>query len=97
MPSNEEICRAAWLTDGVVGVPEEWSASNREWMPASILIDVGKRVRALQGTVAAQGEAIKAMAAALAAHDETVDADALVARITTAIESVTVRLDVTGG
>lgn len=94
--SNADIVKAVWLTDGVVGVPEDWSPGNTEWMPASILIDVAKRVRSLQGTVAAQGEAVKALAAALAAHDEHIDADALVARITAAIESVTVRLDVAG-
>lgn len=94
VPLTKEDVKTLWLTDGVVGVPEDWSPGNAEWMPASILVDIGKRVRALQGTVAAQGEAIKGLAAALAAHDEQIDADALVARIEAAIESVTVRLEV---
>src|SRR5690606_1629331 len=45
----------------------------------------------------AQGAAIREMAAALAARDEAVDVDALVARITEQIERVTVRLDVQTG
>jgi len=47
--------------------------------------------------VEAQGAAIREMAAALAARDEAVDVDALVARITEQIERVTVRLDVQTG
>jgi hypothetical protein len=47
--------------------------------------------------VEAQGAAIREMAAALAARDEAVDVDAIVARIEAAIERVTVRLDVQTG
>ncbi|MFJ5037924.1 peptidoglycan recognition protein family protein [Streptomyces parvulus] len=48
------IAKAAWLTDGVVSVPAEWtSASNPQWAPASILIDEGKRMRDVQAKVAA--------------------------------------------
>lgn len=64
------IAKAAWLTDGVVSVPEEWgTADNREWMPASIAIDTGKRVRAIQAStvqLVAQGAAQDAVLAKLA-------------------------------
>lgn len=54
-------------------------------------------VERLVPLVEAQGAAIREMAAALAARDEAVDVDALVARITEQIERVTVRLDVQTG
>lgn len=95
--TNTEIARAVWETDGVVGVPTEWSSTNPEWKPASILIDVGKRVRALNAKLDAQNTAITELAktvSALAANTAAIDPDALVARIQGAIESVTVRLDV---
>ena len=48
------VARAAWLTDGVLGVPADWTTpGNPEWKPASIAIDTGKRVRALQASTAA--------------------------------------------
>ncbi|MEU5608463.1 glycoside hydrolase family 25 protein [Streptomyces sparsogenes] len=93
--SNKDIASAVWETDGVVGVPPEWtSKGNPEWKPASILIDLGKRVRSLDAKLTAQTATIKALADALAARDGSVDVDALVSRITQAIERVTVRLDV---
>lgn len=51
-------------------------------------------VERLVPMVEAQGAAIRELAAALAARDEAVDVDAIVARIEAAIERVTVRLDV---
>src|SRR5690606_38808381 len=54
-------------------------------------------VERLVPLVEAQGAAIREMAAALAARDEAVDVDALVARITEQIARVTVRLDVQTG
>lgn len=54
-------------------------------------------VERLVPLVEAQGAAIREMAAALAARDEAVDVDALVARITEQIERITVRLDVQTG
>ena len=54
-------------------------------------------VERLVPLVEAQGAAIREMAAALAARDEAVDVDALVARITEQIERVHVRLDVQTG
>jgi hypothetical protein len=93
--SKADICKAVWETDGVVGVPDGWgSKGNTEWKPASILIDLGKRVRSLEATTAAQAATIDKLADALASGAGA-DLDALKAEIRAAIESVTVRLDVT--
>jgi hypothetical protein len=65
------IARAAWLTDGVVAVPPEWTTKdNPQWAPASILLDEGKRVRGLEAgvrQVLAQGAAQDAVLAKLVA------------------------------
>lgn len=46
------VCKATWQTDGVVGVPADWTTpDNPQWAPASILIDEGKRLRALAAKV----------------------------------------------
>lgn len=46
------VAKAAWLTDGVVAVPADWTTTdNPEWRAASILIDEGKRVRGLEVAV----------------------------------------------
>ncbi|WP_431781694.1 LysM peptidoglycan-binding domain-containing protein [Streptomyces chumphonensis] len=100
MPSAREIAEAVWETDGLIEVP--WGTdTNPEWMAKSILVSTGEvlrevrgRVKSLQSEVSAQSAAITELAKALAAHHQEVDADALVARITAAIENVTVRLDV---
>ena len=64
------VAKAAWLTDGVVTVPADWTtADNPEWMPASLVIDAGKRIRSVQTTVTqvlAQGAAQDAVLAKLA-------------------------------
>lgn len=53
-----------------------------------------RRLAALQVTLDAQNATIKALVDALAARDEEIDVEALVARIESAIENVTVRLEV---
>lgn len=76
-------------------IPVPWgSAENPEWQAKSLLVEANKRIRAVEALLQAQGAAIGQLAAALAAHHEEVDVDALVARIEAAIEGVTVRLDV---
>lgn len=64
------VAKAAWLTDGVVTVPADWTTpDNPEWMPASLVIDAGKRTRLIQATVTqllAQGAAQDAVLAKLA-------------------------------
>lgn len=95
MPSVEDI----WEWDGI---PSPRNASthkqNPTWKPASFLQENAERIRDLQVSVAANGAAIgelaKTVAALAADRGQAVDADALVARIEAAIESVTVRLDV---
>ncbi|MDT0567929.1 N-acetylmuramoyl-L-alanine amidase [Streptomyces sp. DSM 3412] len=94
--SNADICKAVWKTDTVVGVPEAWtSAGNPEWQPASILIDIGKRVRALQTAEAGQSAAIAALAKLVGSG---VDTAAVVAAVQAAIADavVNVSVDVTG-
>ena len=95
MPSVEDI----WEWDGI---PSPRNASthkkNPTWKPSSFLQENAERIRDLQVAVAANGAAItelaKTVAALAADRGQAVDADALVARIKAAIESVTVRLDV---
>ncbi|MGI5288015.1 peptidoglycan recognition protein family protein [Nonomuraea polychroma] len=77
------------------------SAENPEWQAGNVLVNTAKWTRDIREAVAVlsakldvQGVAIRELAAALAAHNETVDADALVGRIEAAIERVTIRLDV---
>ncbi|WP_237519763.1 peptidoglycan recognition protein family protein [Streptomyces sp. HUCO-GS316] len=46
------VAKAAWMTDGVLTVPAEWtSADNPQWAALSILVDQGKRVRGLETAV----------------------------------------------
>lgn len=46
------VAKAAWMTDGVLTVPPEWtSADNPQWAALSILVDQGKRVRGLEAAV----------------------------------------------
>lgn len=96
--TNKDLCRAVWETDGVVGVPAGWGAKgNTEWKPSSLLVDLGKRVRALQAEAVVQNATIAELTrtvAALATNTAAVDVEELVGRITQAIENVTVRLDV---
>lgn len=97
--TKADIYDAVWKTDAVTA-PDTAAdrATNEDWQPQSYLRDIGNRVRATQATVAAQNAAITELArtvAVLAANSAAVDPEALVARITAAIESVTVRLDVT--
>ncbi|MCZ0996394.1 peptidoglycan recognition family protein [Streptomyces noursei] len=72
-------------------------SGNSEWMAASIDIDTGKRVRALQAEAVVQNATIAELArtvAQLATNAAAVDVEQLLGRITQAIENVTVRLDV---
>lgn len=101
MPLTKDDVAKVWKTDGVIGVPADWSPGNNEWTAASLLIDQGKRLRSLQASVAAQGAAITALSTALGRVDEALDVDALVARVraevTAAVESIDVRLEAISG
>lgn len=100
MPLTKTDVKTIFTTDGVIGVPEDWSPGNAEWTAASLLVDMGKRLRSLQANDAAQTAAITSLATALGRVDEALDVDALVAKvraeITAAVESIDVRLDTTG-
>lgn len=64
------VAKAAWLTDGVLAVPADWTTKdNPEWRAAAILIDEGKRIRAIETAVKqvlAQGAAQDALLSVLA-------------------------------
>lgn len=84
--------RRIWTTDGILPAPVD-NTDNPYWAPHSYLRDTNRRLRDVQAKLAAQEAAITELARALAAHDEQVDADALIARITQAIESIDIRLE----
>ncbi|MFF3497371.1 N-acetylmuramoyl-L-alanine amidase [Streptomyces sp. NPDC002795] len=93
--TKKDIYDAVWRTDSVPA-PETSSTikTNPTWQAVSVLSDIANRVRGTEATVNAQSATIKTLAQALAKQDTKVDVDALMQRITDAIESVTVRLDV---
>jgi hypothetical protein len=66
------------------------SEENPDWQAKSLLVNTNQRLRAVQATLDAQGATIRELVAVLAARDEEIDVDALVARI----EGITVRFDV---
>lgn len=94
-PVKQALCRAAWLTDGVTGVPSEWtSATNPEWQPWSAIVTDGNKLRSIETAVGALTEAglteaqIQAIADKVAAAPQLADtiaskvADLLAARLT---------------
>jgi len=51
---KQALCRAAWLTDGVTGVPAEWtSPTNPEWAPWSAIVTDGNKLRTIESKVGA--------------------------------------------
>ncbi|WP_326646044.1 peptidoglycan recognition protein family protein [Streptosporangium sp. NBC_01755] len=77
------------------------SKENPEWQAGNVLVNAAKWAKDIRETVAglgakldAQGAAIKALVEVIAARDEEIDVEALVARIESAIEGITVRLNV---
>lgn len=91
MPTAEEIARAVLDCDDVE-VP--WESDNKKNQLGNALASMWRIVYRTEAKVEAQGAVLRELAAALAARDEAIDVDALVARIEAAIENVTVRLDV---
>lgn len=99
MPSEKDV----WTWDGIPApidpaTGKTLNPANTTWRPDSYLKNIFEEVRRARGelaaTQAAVGELAKTVAQLAADRGEAVDVDALVARIQTAIESVTVRLDV---
>jgi hypothetical protein len=101
MPLTKADVATIFKTDGVIAVPADWSPGNDEWTAASLLIDMGKRLRSLQANDAAQSAAIGALATALGHIDAAVDVPALVAEVRgavqQAVESIDVRLEASNG
>lgn len=91
--TGDALYKSVWESDRMP-VPYG-SATNREWKPASVLVDHGVQLRKILAAVEVQNATITALAQALAERDQAVDVDALVGRIREEIERVTVRLDVT--
>lgn len=93
--TKQDIYDAVWRTDAVPAPSTSTTIkTNPTWAAVSVLSDIANRVRSTEATVSAQTATIKTLAQALADRDDAVDVDALVQRITAAIESVTVHLDV---
>lgn len=96
--------------DGMATAKETWqhqlpvpfgNKENPDWQAGNILVNVAKWQLEMRTTLAAHGAkldaqsiAIRELATALGSHDQEIDVEALVARIETAIEGVTVRLEV---
>ncbi|MGW3346807.1 peptidoglycan recognition protein family protein [Nonomuraea rubra] len=90
--TRDEIYEAAWKTDAM---PVPYArAENPKWKPESVLVDHGVQIRKVQAEIAGLGVTIRELVALLAQRDEAIDVEALVARIRSEIERVTVRLDV---
>ncbi|MFH9269182.1 peptidoglycan recognition family protein [Streptomyces sp. NPDC017546] len=90
--STDDVTRI-WKTDGILPAPSTAAKGNTHWTADSYVRDIHARVRAVQGELAATHATVRTLAEALAARDEAVDVEALIARITAAIEGVTVRLE----
>jgi hypothetical protein len=102
-PQEEDVALTAadvktiWTTDNVVGVPADWSPGNDYWTPASVLIDSGKRLRAVQAELAkvtATNTKLVDAVAVLAAGVGDLDPAAIVNELKAAIESIDIRIDV---
>lgn len=87
-----DIYNAVWRTDVMTPPTGTETKDNPTWAAESVLRDAANQARGLRATVQAQGAAITQLAAALAAHNNTVDVDALIARIETAIQGIDVHL-----
>lgn len=102
-PEEEDVAltkadaKTVWTTDDVIGVPADWSPGNDYWTPASLLIDQGKRLRALQAEVtklSTTNSKLVDAVATLAAGVGDLDPAAIVNELKAAIESIDIRLDV---
>jgi hypothetical protein len=97
--TKDDIYNAVWVNDKV-GAPADAPdvKTNPTWQAQSYLKDTNARVRGLQKTVTAQQATIDKLVGAvatLAANVGDIDPAAIVTELRDAIESLTVRLDVT--
>ncbi|MCI4045142.1 N-acetylmuramoyl-L-alanine amidase [Streptomyces sp. TRM75563] len=93
VPLSTDDVKKIWKTDGILPSPSTAAKGNDFWTADSYVRDIHARVRAVQASLDATNATVRTLAEALAARDEAVDVDALIARITAAIEGVTVRLE----
>ncbi|WP_282686336.1 MULTISPECIES: N-acetylmuramoyl-L-alanine amidase [unclassified Streptomyces] len=89
---KDDVARI-WKTDGILAAPSTAAPGNEFWTADSYVRDIHARIRAVQGELAATHATVRTLAEALASRDDAVDVEALIARITAAIEGVTVRLE----
>ncbi|MYR76523.1 MULTISPECIES: N-acetylmuramoyl-L-alanine amidase [unclassified Streptomyces] len=93
VPLSTADVKKIWTTDGILASPATAAKGNDFWTPDSYIRDIHVRVRAVQTALDATTATVRTLAEALAARDDAVDVDALIARIKAAIEGVTVRLE----
>lgn len=93
VPLTTADVKKIWKTDGILASPATAAKGNDFWTPDSYIRDIHVRVRAVQTALDATTATVRTLAEALAARDDAVDVDALIARIKAAIEGVTVRLE----
>ncbi|GGM99128.1 glycoside hydrolase family 25 protein [Streptomyces fuscichromogenes] len=81
--------KAVLTLDGVIAAPTDAPdvKTNQFWALQSYVKDTNARLRLVQATEAAQSAAIAQLATAVAAFDKTIDAAALAASVTAAIEA----------
>ncbi|MFD8226858.1 N-acetylmuramoyl-L-alanine amidase [Streptomyces massasporeus] len=99
MPTPAEFAKAVLTLDGVINVPGA-PATNPTWTLSSVQTEILKRIDKVAAREASQSAAIAELTktvAALAENRTEIDADALVARIQQAIESIDIRLETTTG
>ena len=96
--TKAEVWEAVWRTDKVAAPADAPDVkTNPTWEAQSYLKDTNKRVRALERQLAAQGGALGELVRVvtqLALNSESLDPEALVARIKAEIDKVQIHLNV---
>lgn len=98
MPLTKADVNTVFNTDNVIAVPGDWSPGNDYWTAASVLVDLGRRLRAVDAKVTALNAVNTKLVdtvAQLAAGIGDLDPAAIVAELRTAIEGIEIRLDAT--
>ncbi|MFD8404674.1 N-acetylmuramoyl-L-alanine amidase [Streptomyces anulatus] len=93
VPLSTDDVKKIWTTDGILKSPSTAAKGNPFWTADSYMRDIHARVRAVQTALDATNATVRTLVEALAARDDAVDVEALIARIRAAIEGVTVRLE----
>ncbi|MEU0102386.1 N-acetylmuramoyl-L-alanine amidase [Streptomyces sp. NPDC006267] len=93
VPLSTDDVKKIWTTDGILKSPSTAAKGNAHWTADSYVRDIHARVRAVQAGLDATNATVRTLVEALASRDDAVDVEALITRITAAIEGVTVRLE----